>query len=69
MKKSIELLAADVVNWPVRITAGDQSSANEDIVQEVIVVKDDEEKWEWLSKHVGHLTREGKMLIFANQKQ
>ena len=44
MKKSMQLLVGDIINNPIRITVGDQNSANEDVKQEVVVIKSDDEK-------------------------
>lgn len=48
MKKSMQILVGDIVNNPIRITVGNQSSANEDVQQEVVVIKNDDDKLEWL---------------------
>ena len=39
MKKSMQLLVGDIVQYPLRITVGDQSAANEDVKQEVVVIQ------------------------------
>ena len=48
MKKSMQILVGDIVNNPIRITVGNQSSANEDVQQEVVVIKNEDDKLEWL---------------------
>ena len=40
MKKSMQMLVGDIVTSPVRITVGEQGAANEDIKQEVVMVKE-----------------------------
>jgi ATP-dependent RNA helicase DDX42 len=40
MKKSIETLIKDLVSNPLKIIIGNESSANEDVRQEVVVFKE-----------------------------
>ena len=40
MKRSMQVLVGDIVTSPIRITVGSQSSANEDVKQEVIMIND-----------------------------
>ena len=68
MKKSMQLLVGDIVNYPLRITVGDQQAANEDVKQEVVVMKSEEEKMDWLRENLYKITRDGKVLIFVNHK-
>ena len=38
----MQLLVGDIVNYPLRIMVGDQEAANEDVKQEVVVMKNEE---------------------------
>lgn len=44
MKKNMQILVGDIITNPLRIIIGDQSAANEDVKQEVVIVKEEEEK-------------------------
>ncbi len=39
MKKNMQILVGDIITDPTRITIGDQSSANQDVKQEVVIIK------------------------------
>ncbi len=44
MKKSIQFLAFDILQSPVRVLVGEEGAANEDVNQEAVVVGNWEEK-------------------------
>lgn len=39
MKKNMQILVGDIVTDSIRIIIGDQDAANEDVKQEVVIVK------------------------------
>lgn len=39
MKKKVQFLVNDIISCPVRITVGDEGAANEDVQQEVIILR------------------------------
>lgn len=39
MKKNMQILVGDIVTDSIRIIVGDQDAANEDVKQEVVIVK------------------------------
>lgn len=48
MKKNVQMLVGDIVSNPLKIIVGDQGAANEDVKQEVVIVKAEEDKVRWL---------------------
>jgi ATP-dependent RNA helicase DDX42 len=68
-KPNVESLARDILRSPVRITVGAIGGANQDVTQVVEVVRDDQEKWLWLSSRLFDFTLDGSVLIFAGSKQ
>jgi superfamily II DNA/RNA helicase len=69
MKKEMQFLVGDIINSPVRINVGEEGAANEDVMQDVVVVEAREAKFEWLIRHFNDLLVEGKVLVFANQRE
>lgn len=53
---------------PVRITVGTAGQAAESIEQHIVPLKNDDEKWGWLSPRVEPLLQNGQMLIFVKSK-
>ena len=51
-RKRVERLCRDVLVDPVRVAIGEVGGANTDITQVAEVMKDDQEKWRWLLKHL-----------------
>lgn len=67
-KKKIEKLARDVLSDPIKIVQGDTGEANEDITQEVIVLDEGAQKWEWLTSRLVEFTSAGSVLVFVTRK-
>eukprot|EP00929_Paragymnodinium_shiwhaense_P101706 TRINITY_DN6486_c0_g1_i1.p1 TRINITY_DN6486_c0_g1~~TRINITY_DN6486_c0_g1_i1.p1 ORF type:complete len:698 (+),score=212.24 TRINITY_DN6486_c0_g1_i1:68-2161(+) len=61
----IEKLARDILHQPVRITIGQVGQAALSVEQSVEVLKNDEEKWQLLSKKVDGMLAKGQVLIFV----
>jgi len=61
----IERLAHDLLHQPVRITVGESGQAAANVVQSVEVLKNDDEKWAWLSKRADAMLVKGQVLIFV----
>ncbi|CAK0825696.1 unnamed protein product [Prorocentrum cordatum] len=61
----IERLARDLLQQPVRITTGQGGQAAANIVQHVEVLKSDDEKWDWMSKHIDGMLEKGQVLVFV----
>eukprot|EP00931_Biecheleriopsis_adriatica_P115835 TRINITY_DN91590_c0_g1_i1.p1 TRINITY_DN91590_c0_g1~~TRINITY_DN91590_c0_g1_i1.p1 ORF type:complete len:874 (-),score=197.63 TRINITY_DN91590_c0_g1_i1:74-2650(-) len=61
----IEKLARDILHYPVRITIGESGQAAANVKQFVEVLKNDDEKWGWLSKKVDGMLERGQILIFV----
>lgn len=55
-RKRVERLCRDTLTDPVRIVVGDVGEANTDITQIVEVMQDEQEKWQWLLKHLVEFT-------------
>ncbi|KAL3316720.1 ATP-dependent RNA helicase ddx42 [Cichlidogyrus casuarinus] len=55
-KSKIEKLAREILSEPVKIVQGSMGEANEDITQIVEVMHSQEEKWDWLCKHLVEFT-------------
>lgn len=66
-KKKIQNLAMDILTEPVIINVGKDDQANEDVLQEVVVVKNENQKFLWLVSNLKGLVARGKVLIFVNQ--
>lgn len=64
----MQFLVNDIIMSPVRIIVGEEGAANEDVKQDVVVVQQREDKFEWFLRHFHELIREGKLLVFANQR-
>ncbi|KRX01164.1 P-loop containing nucleoside triphosphate hydrolase [Pseudocohnilembus persalinus] len=67
LKKNIQNLVMDVLNDPVIINVGVQNQANEDVKQEVVVLRNQEDKFRWLKENLLFLMGRGKVIIFVNQ--
>jgi len=61
----IERLARDLLQQPVRITIGEGGQVASNVAQSVVVLKTDDEKWPWLSKHVDAMLAKGQLLVFV----
>lgn len=57
----------DILTEPVIINVGKDDQANEDVRQEVVVVKNENQKFLWLVSNLKGLVARGKVLIFVNQ--
>ena len=68
-KRKVEKLANEVLRDPVRVVCGKAGQANEDVKQEVVVLSNDEAKYQWLAHRLPGLVREGKVLVFVSSKQ
>jgi len=68
MKKKIEHLCRDILTDPIRIVVGELGEANQDVVQAVEVMKNGNEKWNWLKAHLVEFTSGGSVLIFVTKK-
>lgn len=68
MRKQMQFLVNDIISTPVRINIGEEGAANEDVKQEVVIVEEKEQKIGWLQLHLKQLVNQGKVLIFANQR-
>eukprot|EP00624_Nannochloropsis_granulata_P006160 evm.model.NODE_44740_length_13915_cov_24.414877.4 len=68
-KSKVVKLANDVLQDPVRVVCGKAGQANEDVKQEVVVLPNDEAKYQWLAHRLPGLVREGKVLVFVSSKQ
>ncbi|KAI7898295.1 P-loop containing nucleoside triphosphate hydrolase protein [Cokeromyces recurvatus] len=67
-QKRIEALARNVTTDPVRIHVGTTGQANEDITQIVHVFEQDEDKWNWLLRHLPGFCVDGSVIIFVGRK-
>lgn len=61
----IEKLARDILQQPVRITVGEVGQAAINVSQHVEILKNDDEKWPWLSKSIDSMLQKGQVLIFV----
>jgi len=61
----IERLAHDLLQHPVRITIGEAGQAAANVAQTIAVVKNEDEKWQWLSKQVPAMLAKGQVLVFV----
>lgn len=61
----IEKLARDIIHSPIRVTIGKVGQAATNVNQFVEVLKNDEEKWTWLSKRVMNMLAKGQVLVFV----
>jgi len=68
-KRKVEKLANEVLQDPVRVVCGKAGQANEDVTQEVVVLPNEEAKYQWLAHCLPGLVREGKVLVFVSSKQ
>jgi superfamily II DNA/RNA helicase len=57
----------DVLSDPVTINVGVDNQANEDVKQEVVVLRNAMAKTIWLQTHLREFLLRGKVLIFVNQ--
>lgn len=69
LRRTVQSLVADFLVSPITITIGEENQANEDILQEVVVVAEPEDKQPWLEKHIPDCLKRGKVLIFVNHVQ
>jgi len=67
-KKKIANLAQDILSDPIKITIGKLGQANEDIRQQVVILQNNAEKWNWLFQNLERFLTSGKVLIFVNSK-
>lgn len=67
-RKRVERLCRDVLVDPVRVAIGEVGGANTDITQVAEVMKDDQEKWRWLLKHLVEFSSTGSVLVFVTRK-
>jgi ATP-dependent RNA helicase DDX42 len=51
MKKKVEGFARDILRDPIRIVVGAIGQANPDIRQLIEIVRDSNDKWQWLITH------------------
>jgi len=61
----IEKLARDILFSPVRITVGQEGQVAANVEQHIEVLRNDDEKWAWLSKRVEEMLTKGQLLIFV----
>lgn len=61
----VEHLARDLLQQPARITIGEAGQAAANVKQSVAVLKNDAEKWPWLSKRIDEILGKGQVLIFV----
>ena len=66
MDSSMRFLVSDIITSPIRIKIGQEGAANEDVKQEVIIIKEPKEKYNWLTLHIKECLAVGKVLLFAN---
>lgn len=66
-RKRVEMLARDILTDPIRITIGKHGQANEDILQEAVVIPNSN-KWNWLMSKIETFLAKGKTLIFVSSK-
>ena len=67
-KRHVESLASQTLVRPVRIQVGAAGASNADVKQEFVVLREDSDKWAWLSSTLPGLLQCGKVLIFVSQK-
>lgn len=67
--KRVEILARDILTNPVRVVIGNIGQSNDDINQEVYILKDDNAKWGWLLSNIMKFIELGKVLLFTNTKE
>mmetsp|Transcript_53969 Transcript_53969/g.94690 ORF Transcript_53969/g.94690 Transcript_53969/m.94690 type:complete len:785 (+) Transcript_53969:138-2492(+) len=61
----VEHLARDLLQQPARITIGEAGQAASCVKQTVAVVKNNDEKWPWLSSRIEEILGKGQALIFV----
>lgn len=66
--KRVEILCRDILTNPVRILIGKIGQSNDDIKQEVYIMKDENGKWIWLLSNINKFLEMGKVLIFVNSR-
>ena len=54
---------------PININVGVEFQANEDVKQEVVVFKNQDQKLSWLKFNLLYFLTKGKVIIFVNQRQ
>lgn len=65
-RQHIETISEDLLVDPIKITIGNQFSANEDINQFVHICSNEESKWQYLANNLPGLVNYGQVIIFAN---
>ena len=66
-KKSIEHLARDILDNPIRVSQGDAGQVNKDVTQIVHIMSQDD-KIKWLLSNIVKLTSRGSVLVFVTRK-
>jgi ATP-dependent RNA helicase DDX42 len=66
-KRSVERLAREILDDPIRITTGNVGQANADVTQ-IVEVLNESEKWPWLIPRLPQFVQEGSVLIFVSTK-
>ena len=67
-KKKVERLARVVLTDPIRIVQGDVGEANEDVIQNVLILPNQAAKFMWLTSHIVEFLSNGSLLIFVTKK-
>jgi len=66
-KKTIEHLARDILDNPIRVAQGDAGQVNKDVTQTVHIMSQDD-KIKWLLGSIVALTSKGSVLVFVTRK-
>ncbi|CAD6188235.1 unnamed protein product [Caenorhabditis auriculariae] len=67
-KQKVERLARDALCDPVRIVQGEIGEANADVEQKMLLMSNQEAKWNWLTSNLVKFASLGKVLIFVTKK-
>lgn len=57
-----------VMTDPIRIVQGDVGEANEDVIQNIVILPNQNAKFPWLVNHIVQFLSAGSLLVFVNKK-